>query len=198
MQNAPRVSRRWRLVDIATASVLGVTAGVVFWVWGLGWSAISTPIDALLPGLGAFFATVWVFAGILGALIIRKPGAALLTEMIAASVSALLGSQWGLTALQSGLIQGLGAELIFALFLYRRWGLEVAALAGAGAGLAMSLNDLIVWYPGFGSLFITVYLISALIGGALIAGLGSWALTRSLARSGALRRFDSGRSHERV
>ena len=45
-------------------------------------------------------------------------------------------------------MQGLGAELVFALFLYRNWRLPVALLAGAGAGLAMAVNDLVLWYAG--------------------------------------------------
>lgn len=180
---------RWRLVDIATASVIGVTAGVVFWVWGLGWSALSAPVDALLPGVGAFLASVWIFAGVLGGLIIRKPGAAMLTEVIAALVSALIGSQWGLTALWSGLVQGLGAEIVFAILAYKIFTWRTAALAGAAAGLAMAINDTLLWYPGAGDTFVTVYTVSAVAGGVLIAGLGSWALSRGLERSGALRRF---------
>ncbi|HLP23627.1 MAG TPA: ECF transporter S component [Microbacteriaceae bacterium] len=179
----------WRALDLTTASVIGVSAGVIFWIWGLTWSVFSAPVDALLPGLGAFFAGVWLSAGLLGALIIRKPGAALLTELVAAAVSAALGSQWGLTALWSGFVQGLGAELVFALFAYRLFGARIAVLAGIVAGLAMAANDLIVWYPGSSPLFATVYAVSGALGGAVIAGLGSVALVRSLRRAGALRRF---------
>ena len=184
--------KSWRLVDVATASVIGVTAGIIFWLWGLGWSAISTPVDALLPGVGAAFAGVWLFAGVLGGLVIRKPGAALLTEVIAAAVSAFIGSQWGITALWSGLVQGLGAELIFAIFAYRIYRSWVAVLAGAGAGLAMGINDLLVWYPGADALFNVVYIVAGVVGGAVIAGFGSWWIYRGLAAGGALRRLNSG------
>ena len=67
---------RWRVVDIVVASVIGVAVGVVFWAWGVVWGPISAPIEALLPGLQAAPAAVWLVAGVLGALIIRKPGAA--------------------------------------------------------------------------------------------------------------------------
>lgn len=187
----PIHTRAWRLVDIATASVIGVTAGIVFWLWGLGWNAISTPVDALLPGAGALFAGVWLFAGVLGGYIIRKPGAALLTEVIAAAVSAFIGSQWGITALWSGLIQGLGAELVFAIFAYRIYRSWVAVLAGAASGLAMGINDLVLWYPGASTLFVVAYMIAGVLGGAVIAGLGSWWVARGLAASGALRRFST-------
>jgi energy-coupling factor transport system substrate-specific component len=185
---------RWRVVDIVVASVIGVAVGVVFWAWGVVWGPISAPIEALLPGLQAAPAAVWLIAGVLGALIIRKPGAAIYTELVAAVVSALIGSQWGgLLTIEAGLVQGLGAELVFAIFLYRNWRLPVALLAGAGAGLAMAINDLVLWYAGAAPTFAIVYTISAVVGGALIAGGLSWLAVRGLARAGALDRFAAGR-----
>jgi energy-coupling factor transport system permease protein len=190
---------RWRVVDIVVASVIGVAVGVVFWAWGVVWGPISAPIEALLPGLQAGPAAVWLFAGVLGALIIRKPGAALYTELVAAIVSALIGSQWGgLLTIEAGLVQGLGAELVFAAFLYRHWRLPVALLAGAGAGLGMAINDLILWYAGAAPTFALIYVISAVVGGALIAGGLSWLAMRGLARAGALDRFAAGRELREV
>jgi energy-coupling factor transport system substrate-specific component len=43
-----------------------------------------------------------------------------------------------------------------------------------------------------------VYFVSAVLGGALIAGTVSWWLTRALAASGALSRFASGRDTARL
>ena len=88
--------------------------------------------------------------------------------------------------IEAGLVQGLGAELVFALFLYRNWRLPVALLAGAGAGLAMAVNDLVLWYAGAAPTFATIYLISAVIGGAVLAGGLAWLAMRGLARAGAL------------
>ena len=185
---------RWRVVDIVVASVIGVAVGVVFWAWGVVWGPISAPIEAVIPGLQAAPAAVWLIAGVLGALVIRKPGAAIYTEIVAATVSALIGSQWGgLLTIEAGLVQGLGAELVFALFLYRNWRLPVALLAGAGAGLAMAINDLVLWYAGAAPTFAIIYTVSAVVGGAVIAGGLSWLAVRGLARAGALDRFAAGR-----
>jgi energy-coupling factor transport system substrate-specific component len=74
----------------------------------------------------------------------------------------------------------------------------VAALAGAAAGLAAGINDWIFYYAGADTLFLTVYIVGAVISGAVIAGIGSWALVKALARTGALRRFAAGREAERV
>lgn len=190
---------RWRVVDIVVASVVGVAVGVVFWAYGVIWGPISTPISAFLPGLQAAPAALWVVAGVIGGLIIRKPGAAIYTELVAAVVSALIGSQWGgLLTIEAGLVQGLGAELIFALFLYRRWGFPVALLAGAGAGLAMAVNDLVLWYAGSAPAFATIYVFSGVVGGAVVAGGLGWLAVRGLAGTGALSRFASGREAVKV
>jgi energy-coupling factor transport system permease protein len=183
----------WRVVDIVVASVLATASGLVFVVWNIASNPISAPLTALLPGLQALLAGGWLFAGVLTALVIRKPGAALYGELVAATVSALVGNQWGVLTLESGLVQGLGAELVFAVFLYRRWGLSVAMIAGAVAGLALAINDLILWYPGSSNTFAAIYTVSAIVSGALVAGLLSWFAVRGLAKTGALSRFASGR-----
>lgn len=189
-----RPSLRWRVVDIVVASVLAVAGGLVFVLWNsVGYSVVTTPFEAALPGLQALFHGVWLFPGVLVALVVRKPGAALYGEIVAASVSALIGTEWGPLTLLSGLIQGLGAELVLAFFLYRAWGLIPALLAGAGAGVAMVALDLTVWYAGAAPEFMAVYAVCGVISGLLFAGLGSWLLMRGLARTGALNRFAAGR-----
>lgn len=193
-KSTSRARYRWRVVDIVVASVIGVAAGVIFWAWGLAWNVLSLPL-AVVPGLAALLGGGWLFAAVLGALVVRKPGAALYTELLAAVVSMLIGSQWGWLTLLSGLVQGIGAEVVFALFLYTNWRLGVALLAGAGAGVALAVNDLIVSYPTTDGLFKTVYFVCSVISGVLVAGLLSWLAMRGLARSGALSRFASGREN---
>ena len=183
----------WRVIDIVTAAVIGVAAGFLFFVWNLIYSPVSAPLEAALPGLQALVYGVWLIAAILGAAIIRKPGAAIFTELVAAMVSATLGASWGILTLQSGLIQGLGAELVFLLFFYRNWRPFVLLLAGAAAGLAMAVNDIILWYPGSKFEFMLIYGIASIVSGAVVAGLGGWALTNALARTGVLSRFEVGR-----
>jgi len=184
---------RWRVIDIVVASVIAVAVGLVYFSWNLIYSPASAPLQAALPGLQALVYGVWLIGGVLGGLIIRKPGAALYVSLLAATVSALLGSQWGLLTLESGLVQGLGAELIFLAFRYSNWRPIVAVLAGAASGLALGINDLVLWFPGATPVFAVIYTSSAIVSGAVIAGFGSWFLVRGLAATGALSRFASGR-----
>lgn len=187
-------SYRWRVVDIVVASVLAVASGLVFVMWNVASNPIGAPLSALLPGLQGLLGGGWLFAGVLTAMVIRKPGAALYGELVAATVSALVGNQWGVMTLEFGLVQGLAAEIVFAGFLYRVWNLPVAVLAGAAAGLAMAINELVLLYPGSTSAFAVVYVVSGIVSGGVFAGGLSWWVVRGLAKTGALSRFPSGRT----
>lgn len=190
-----RRSLRWRVVDIVVASVLAVAIGVVFKLWEFGYEPLSAGAALVLPGSQSLFGGVWLLAGPIVAIVVRKPGAALYAEMVAASVEALLGTQWGWLTLEAGLVQGLGAELVLALFLYRVYRLPVVVLAGAAAGLALGINDTVLWYPGLDAGFKVVYVVCAVVSGAVIAGAGSWAIVRALAATGVLSQFAVGREH---
>jgi energy-coupling factor transport system substrate-specific component len=189
-----RFTARWRVVDIVIAAVLAVASGVAFW----GWDALSTPLgkplEALLPGFSGLLGGVWLFAAVLVTLVVRKPGAALFAELVAATVEALLGNQWGPITLFYGLVQGLGAELVFAVFLYSSWRVGTAILAGAAAGVGLAILDLPLYYAGASSTFDWIYGITSVLSGAIIAGLLSWFVVRALAETGALSRFAAGRT----
>jgi len=194
VETRPVRAHNWRVVDIVVAGVLGVAAGLVFVLWNIASGPLGEPLKAVLPGLQGLIGGGWLFAGVLTALVVRKPGAALYGEVVAATVSALVGNQWGVLTLESGLVQGLGAEMVCGLLAYRRWNLAVAMAAGAAAGLAMAVNDLILWYPGSATAFAAIYTGSGILSGAVLAGAGSWLLMRGLARTGALSRFAAGRA----
>ena len=191
---------RWRVVDIVVAAVLGVAIGLVFWGWntiGYAWFGAA---DALTPGLGGIAVGIWLLGGVVGGLVIRKPGAALVVELVAAIVSMLIGNVWGISTVLSGLVQGLGAEIIFALFFYRRFGIAVAALAGVGAAVAAWVFEL--FYGSSPNILKsvelnTIYLVSVVVSGAILAGVVGWLLVRALAVTGALSRFAAGREHVR-
>ncbi|WP_136612246.1 ECF transporter S component [Sinomonas albida] len=183
----------WRVVDIVVAAVVSVACGVIFWLWDQGYTGIQVVTAAFAP-LSGLYSGGWLLAGILGGLIIRKPGAALFCELVAAVVEALLGSQFGVTVLLSGLVQGLGAELGFAIFRYRRWNLGVALLAGALSGLALGVSEVIQFFVDWEFGWQVAYTVFAVVSGIVIAGLLSWLAVKALAKTGALSAFAAGRT----
>jgi energy-coupling factor transport system substrate-specific component len=191
------MTERWRTVDIVLAAALAVAFGAVFQVWNALWLAAS-PAFAALPPLQGFMYGVWLLPAVLVPLVIRRPGAALLGEGVAAVASALFGAPWGLLTIVYGLMQGGAAELVFAMGLYRRWGLPTCLLAGAAAGAAAVLLDLVNFYPDWAANYQVLYAALVIPSAAIVAGVGGWLLVRALARTGVLGAFAVGREQPEV
>ena len=187
----------WRIVDIVVAAVVAVAFGVVFLAWNALYAA-TVPVFAFLPPAQAILYGVWLLPAVLVGLIVRRPGAALFGGLVSAAVSVLLGSPYGPDALISGTVQGGGAELAFAIGLYRWWNLPIAVLAGGLSGLAAAIHDLVVYYPAAGVEFQAVYVAATVASGAAVAGLGGWLLLRALTATGVLHEFAAGRDQPEV
>jgi energy-coupling factor transport system permease protein len=184
----------WRVVDIVVAAVIAVAFGVIFQGWNILW---ETTTFVAPPVRGAIYG-VWMIPAVLVPLVLRRPGAALFGEAVAAIASMLFGAQWGLLTVVYGLAQGAAAELVFAFTLYRRWTLPVALGAGAAAGLAGALLDLAFFYADWGADWQVLYTVLVVVSAAVVAGLGSWLLLRALVATGVLRDFAVGREQREV
>lgn len=187
----------WRIVDIVVAAAVAVAFGAVFLAWNAAYAA-AAPAFAFLPPVQGVMYGIWLLPAVLVGLIVRRPGAALFGGVVSAAVSVLLGSPYGFDALVSGAIQGAGAEIGFAIALYRRWTLPFSVLAGALAGLLAAVHDIIVYFPDTHAAYWAVFGASTIASGALIAGLGAWLLMRALVGTGVLRDFAAGREQREV
>jgi energy-coupling factor transport system permease protein len=186
---------RWRTLDIVTVAVLAVVSGVVFWAWNLVWAA-SGPLFTIFPPAQALLYGVWLVPGVLGMLIVGRPGAALATAFLAATVSWLLGAWWGLSVLWYGVLQGLAPEVVFAIGRYRRFGPVFCIAAGAAAGAVPGVLDLHFWYPEWSQGWRVAWIVSCMASGALVAGLGAHVLAGRLAGTGVLDAFPLGRDRK--
>jgi energy-coupling factor transport system substrate-specific component len=189
------INTRWRTVDIVVASVLAVAFGVVFWAWG---QLYNGPADAIALPARALLYGVWLLPAVIGPLVIRKPGAGLYVEFLAAVISALLGTSWGLSVLLYGALQGLAGEFAFAATGYRSWRLPVAMVSGALSGAAAALLDILLYYPTWSAGTKWTYAALVVVSSIVVAGVGGWALQRGLARTGVLNTFASGREQAAV
>jgi energy-coupling factor transport system substrate-specific component len=182
----------WRTVDILTIAFLGAAFGIAYWGWGLAYQAPSAALTALFPPLAGITGAPWLVAGVVGGLVVRRPGAALLCEVVAALVSMIPGTQWGFTTLISGILQGLGAEIAFAILGYGAFGLGAAMFAGAMSAPLEAVYEWFVYWTDWGWGYKVAYLVILTAAGAVIAGGLGWLITRALAAAGALNAFPPG------
>ncbi|MBW3091694.1 ECF transporter S component [Bifidobacterium sp. 82T10] len=193
---AATVNFKWRVVDIAVASVIGVASAFIYWIVALVINAPWAALDAIIPGLAGLLNGLWLFAAPLAAIIVRKPGAAVYAEVVAGVLEALMGNQWGgLSTFAIALVQGLFAELAFLFVAYKVWNLGITILSGALSGVGC-------WgYSFFSNLqaidltgpYGIMYLVSTALSGLVIAGVLMWYLYIAIAKTGALDKFASGR-----
>ncbi len=190
---ATRPLMGYRGVDLITAAMLAVAFGVMFWGFNtVIYPILSTAFAGFAPA-GELMLGVWLLPAVVGGLVIRRPGAALFVEIVAANISMVLGSQWGAAVLLSGLLQGLGVEVALALFRHRRFGVVVAMLGGVlAATFEIVFYEWHSYVADYSTAWKAIFLGAGMVSGAVIAGVGGWALVRGLARSGALNAFPPG------
>jgi energy-coupling factor transport system permease protein len=196
----PPVSRtagvdwQWRTRDFIVAAAIAVPLGLI---WSFAYGFVWLTARGIQPLLGDVFDGFYIIGGVLVAYIIRKPGAALLGEMLAALIE-IPFTGFGAVVLWLGLLQGLGVELVFLATRYRRFDLLVLMLAGAmGALLAVIGYSYVTegWLglePGLQILRI----ILKLLGGALLAGLLAKVIGDALVQTGVLNNFPIARARE--
>lgn len=196
-QSPARPSRRWRTVDVMVTVAIGIAFGFVF----LGLNYLYYPLNAAMtafPPVGGVLGGLWFLPAVIAGLIIRKPGAAVLAELLAAFVEMIFGGQWGWTTMLSGLVQGGGVEVGFALLAYRRFGIGAAALAGSVAAVFEWVYEAFFTSSAAWSLlWKLIYLVIMVGSGAIVCTLISVLLVRALAATGAINAFGPGREHSR-
>ncbi|WP_439425348.1 ECF transporter S component [Oenococcus alcoholitolerans] len=142
---------KWKIIDVILTALIGVVFGVVYFGVGLPWNlftSLATPVALFLTGhsLASSLASslvaaqvtngatkgLFLMAGPLAAMIIKKPGSALFANLIASVVEIAIGSAWGTMDIIWGLVQGLGMELGFLLVAYKKpvIGLWLSTLTG--------------------------------------------------------------------
>lgn len=188
---------RFRTVDLLVTVLIGAAFGVAFLGYGQLYTLIGPLTAAFKPAEG-LLAGIWFLPAILAALIVRKPGAALLAEMVAAVLSMLLGSQWGWGTAVSGLMQGGGVELAFLLTRYRHFTLPVAVLGGLLSAVLEWGWEKFAYYQEMSWAFSFAMLGGFLISGALLCGVLGWAASRALAATGALDSMPAGRERAQL
>ncbi|XVL95872.1 ECF transporter S component [Bacillus subtilis] len=176
--------KSWKVKEIVIMSVISIVFAVVY--------LLFTHFGNMLAGMFRRIAYepiygIWFIVSVIAAYMIRKPGAALVSEIIAALVECLLGNPSGPMVIVIGIVQGLGAEAVFLATRWKAYSLPVLMLAGMGSSVASFIYDLFVsGYAAYSPGYLLIMLVIRLISGALLAGLLGKAVSDSLAYTGVL------------
>ena len=176
--------KRWTLRETLVIAVLGVVFAVLYLGWVQVWLIAQAIFGAVTMDVVMGF---WFVASIVAAAIIRKPGVAFTSEVLAGGVEILLGSPAGLLLLVSGAVQGAGAEVVFAATRWRNYSLPVLMAAGVGAAIFSFAYTWIRFNYGAlqPGLLIAMFVLRCL-SGALLGGALGHVIVEALYKTGAL------------
>ena len=113
--------------EMVFITILSVILGIFWWAYTFFYDIVSPIFKA--SGLEGGLTGIWLIGGVFFPYIIRKPGSAILGEGIAAIIEGVI-SQWGISAILYGAIQGLPLELLFILLGYKKFDMKTMCLAG--------------------------------------------------------------------
>lgn len=187
---------KWNLREIVVLSILSVVFAVIYLLFfkvGIVLTNVLTPLGFGPFGYEIIFG-IWFIVSIIAAYIIRKPGAAFISETVAATIEVLIGNFTGPMLIISGMIQGLGAETAFAMTKWKNYSTWVLVLSGMMAavfsfvwGYFISGFSQLAWW-----MVIAMFIVRLMSGAALAGLLGKW-VSDALAKTGVLRGFALGK-----
>jgi len=183
----------WKLRDVILASLIATLFAVICF------ATVHTTIFAITPliaplGLGdiaiEFVFGVFFFSAVFAAYIMQKPGVALVVGTLTGFVQVLMGTAFASTLMPSAFIQGLGAEVVFALFRYKRWNLLTVLLAALNMAI---FSFILAWYRGLwvdlGFGFVATRFVIRAISALVISGVLAKFLADRLAKAGVLKSY---------
>lgn len=198
MNKTENVGKSWRLQDVLLMAMLGVLFALVYlgvFYLGLALQTALTPV-----GFGPFAFElvygIWFLAATIAAFIIQKPGVAFTTEFLAALIELLMGNSGGMLVVITGVIQGIGCELGFALFRYRVWDRRSLLCSALCAALITMLQTL--YLNGYANLqggIIAAMAALRILSSLLFCGFFAEILGKGLAKTGVLRSYPLGRQY---
>jgi len=180
---------RYTTVDIVVIAVIGVVFGILNSPMGVIYQAFQ----AAFGPIGSNIWGVFDISQVLAMYIVRKPGAAFINMMINGLVQMLSGNPAGAITLGWGFTQGVGTEVAFAIFRYRRYDWVACFLGGA---LAQEFANFWTYYIyGFGKAGAGQLILGDIVGFftyGVMSGLVAFAIGTFLKRAGVLKAFKAG------
>ena len=186
----------WKLKDVLMIAVCAVLFGVIFlgatYAGGMLYGVLA-PVGMASLGYEPFYG-IYFLGGAFALYVMRKPGTGIIAEILAAIIETLLGNYFGPIIILSGLVQGLGFELVIALKKYKKWDIVTLIEASICCSIMTLIYNLIV--SGYNkiavpvlALMLVVRIISAIVFDAFI----NRAVGDRLAKAGVLNGYEISR-----
>ncbi|MDO4483621.1 MAG: ECF transporter S component [Clostridia bacterium] len=182
----------WKLKDILLIAICAVLFGVVYLgvtYAGAAVGAALTPFGMTSMGYEPFYG-IYFMAAAFAAYVIRKPGAGIIAEILAAIIETMMGNFFGPKIILSGFVQGLGIELIFMLTRYKKWDYKTMCISAVICSVMTMIYNLFV--SGYIKIAVPVLLLMLavrLVSAVLIDGLLVKFLGDGLAKAGVLKGY---------
>ena len=129
-------------------------------------------------------------AGAFGVYVMRKPGTGVIAELLAAVLECLYGNYFGPIIILSGLVQGVGFELLIALRRYQRFDRLTMILASVICSVVtLGYNLVISGYNQIAVPVLALMLAVRIVSAIVFCGLLTPLLADGLARAGVLKGY---------
>ncbi len=187
--NEPKTGLKgWTTRDLMVMAAIAIVLGLLL----AGVNYVSAALLAINPVFVAVLAGVYFLPGIMVMLIIRRPGAVVLTRVVI-NLIMIPFTPFGWMELVVNIIFGLASELPFTLTRYRDYRLRIPLLSGISAGLLSFV--MMFAFAALSDLTPFLQIIAAFlfpISGALLGGWLAHALANSIAKTGVLNNYAIG------
>ena len=186
------MSKSWKLKDVLLVAICAVLFGVIYlgctYIGGILYGAL-TPVGMASLGYEPFYG-IYFMAGAFGVYVMRKPGSGVISELLAAVLECLFGNYFGPIIILSGLVQGIGFELLIALRRYRKF--DRATMIGASvicSVITMVYNLIISGYSKIALPVLGLMLLVRIISAVIFCGILTPLLADRLAKAGVLKGY---------
>ena len=182
----------WKLKDVLLIAICAVLFGVIYlgctYAGGILYGVL-TPAGMGSLGYEPFYG-IYFMAGAFGVYVMRKPGSGVIAELLAAVLECLFGNYFGPIIILSGLVQGLGFEVIIALKKYKKFD-KVTMVEGAViCSLVTMVYNLII--RGYNQIAVPVLLLMLavrIVSAIIFDGFVTPVLADGLAKAGVLKGY---------
>lgn len=178
----PTKRSAWSMRETVTVAIIGVVFAFLYLAWVQVWLVSQAVFGPLTMDVLMGF---WFSGSIFAAYIIRKPLVAFSTAMLTVVVQILAGNPSGAILLLTGLVQGAGSEVPFALTRWKRYSTPLLLASG---GVTSLFSFVYTWfrfsYWELDTGLVLAMLVIRVISGIVLGGLLGKFLADAVSKTG--------------